>query len=378
MKSKLAVGLMSGTSIDGIDAALVRMYPDHRFDLVNFLNQPYTELQRKQILALCDPQTSTVEDICRANMDLGELFAQAVLTLAKRSDLDLAQLDFIGSHGQTVFHIPGHSTLQIGEPAVIANRTGVITVGDFRPADIALGGQGAPLVPYFDQIFFQHLAPVAVQNIGGIGNVTAVTKKGQFLLAMAFDTGPGNMLIDGVVEILTEGNLTYDQDGNLAAKGRVDGELLARLRSHPYLKEKPPKTTGRELFGHTFAQDLVANSSLAAEDLVATVTAFTAHSMKDQYERFILPHTSLNQVIIGGGGSYNPTLLGMLRELFTIPVVTHEDVGISSDAKEAIAFAYLAEATLKRQVNNVPAATGAEPGILGKVCYPHRKSRVMS
>ncbi|NMB02842.1 MAG: anhydro-N-acetylmuramic acid kinase [Firmicutes bacterium] len=371
MNYELAVGLMSGTSIDGIDAALVRIYEDNSFELIDFFTQPFTSEQREYILGLCDPRTANVEEICWANMELGELFAQAVISLAERSGTELAQIDFVGSHGQTIYHIPGHSTLQIGEPSVIANRTGIVTVGDFRPADIALGGQGAPLVPYFDRITFGHLAPVGVQNIGGIGNVTVVTTESSALPAIAFDTGPGNMIIDGVVEIISEGKLKYDRNGELAAKGRVDGELLANLLAHPYFAEDPPKTTGREVFGKQFSQDLVKNCSLAPADLVATVTAFTAHSIADQYERFIFPYCSLNQVIVGGGGSYNPTLLSWLRELLQIPVVTHEDVGISGDAKEAIAFAFLAQATLRRQVNNVPEATGAQPGVLGKVCYPN-------
>ena len=370
MARKLAVGLMSGTSVDGIDAALVRIYPDHRFELVEFVNQPYTESQREWILALCDPRTANVEQICRANMELGELFAQAVLTLARQAGIELSSIDFIGSHGQTIYHIPGHATLQIGDPAVIANRTGIVTVGDFRPADIALGGQGAPLVPYFDQIFFAHLAPAAVQNIGGIGNVTVVTGQNHSLPAIAFDTGPGNMIIDGVVELISHGEYKYDRDGQMAARGRVHGELLKRLLSHPYFPKKPPKTTGRELFGRQYARDLVDGLAIPPADLVATVTAFTAQSIADQYQRFIFPYCELRQVIVGGGGSYNLTLLAMLQELLDIPVCTHEDVGISGDAKEAIAFAYLAEATLDRQVNNVPEATGARPGVLGKVCYP--------
>lgn len=370
MAHKLAVGLMSGTSVDGIDAALIRIHPDHRFELIQFLNQPYTESQREQILALCDSRRANVAKICRANMELGELFAQAVLNLARQAGIELSSIDFIGSHGQTIYHIPGHSTLQIGDPAVIANRTGIVTVGDFRPADIALGGQGAPLVPYFDQIFFAHLAPVAVQNIGGIGNVTVVTGKNHSLPAIAFDTGPGNMIIDGVVELISHGKLKYDRDGKMAAQGKVHGELLGRLLSHPYFQKDPPKTTGRELFGRQYARDLVESLAIPPDDLVATVTAFTAQSIADQYKRFILPYCDLQQVIIGGGGSNNPTLLAMLQALLDIPVRIHEDVGISSDAKEAIAFAYLAEATLSRRVNNVPEATGAKPGVLGKVCYP--------
>jgi len=370
MAARLAVGLMSGTSLDGIDAALVRIYDDDRFELVEFLTQPYTPAQRAWLLSLCDPATSHVEAICRANMELGELFAQAVFAVAERAGMALHQIDLIGSHGQTIYHIPGRATLQIGEPAVIANRTGVVTVGDFRPADIALGGQGAPLIPYFDQIAFRHLAPAAVQNIGGIGNVTLVLEEGAVAPVLGFDTGPGNMVIDAVVEMITEGQESFDRDGQIAARGRVDQRLLARLLSHPYFHQAPPKTTGRELFGREFARELVASSGLSGEDLVATVTAFTAHSIAQQYERFIFPHAAPQLVIVGGGGSYNPTLMWMLQDLLPIPVLTHEAVGLPGKAKEAVAFAFLAKAALERRTNNVPGATGGRPGVLGKICYP--------
>lgn len=370
MNGQYAIGLMSGTSIDGIDGALVKLF-DNRFELVHFVSQSYLPQERQAILRLCDPETATVEDICYWNFELGKKFANVVRTVADQAGVPLREISFVGSHGQTIWHIPGHSTLQIGEPAVIANLTGLVTVADFRPADIAVGGQGAPLIPYVDQLLFGDLGTVAVQNIGGIGNVTVVGPESYKLPAIAFDTGPGNMIIDGVVEEVSRGEATFDRDGKLASAGNVDHSLLTELLSHPYFTADPPKSTGREVFGKDFARKLAARG-LPANDLVATVTAFTAQSIKDQYERFIFPYCRLEQVIIGGGGSFNPTLLQMLRNLLQVPVRTHEAFGIPSDAKEALGFALLAQATLKGETNNVPRATGAtSPAILGKVCYPY-------
>jgi len=370
---RYAIGLMSGTSLDGIDAALVHLGDDPReISLVHFLSLPYSAEQRSALLQLCQPGEATVAEICSMNFQLGELFAEAVLQLLAEAGFAAEEIAVIGSHGQTIYHIPGQSTLQIGEPAVIANRTGITTVADFRPADIAVGGQGAPLVPYFDQIVFgDSTALTAVQNIGGIGNVTVVGGNADSLPWIAFDTGPGNMIIDAVVRLMTDGAASYDQGGKLAAQGRVNSSLLAKLMSHPYFAVQPPKTTGRELFGTEFSEKLWKTSDLPPQDLLATVTAFTAESIADQYRRFIAPYGTIERVIIGGGGSHNQTLLEMLRERLDCPVYVHEDFGISSDAKEAMAFALMALATLEGASSNVPLATGArKPTILGKIVLP--------
>ncbi|MCK9524924.1 MAG: anhydro-N-acetylmuramic acid kinase, partial [Limnochordia bacterium] len=339
---------------------------------------PFTNQQREVLLRLCQPGQATVAEICAMNFKLGELFAEATLELLKKAQLSPDEVSVIGSHGQTIYHIPGESTLQIGEPAIIAQRTGITTVADFRPADIAAGGQGAPLVPYFDQIIFgkNETSPVtAVQNIGGIGNVTVVGNGTDTLPWIAFDTGPGNMVIDAVVHALTKGAMTYDDGGQMAGKGKVDAALLAQLMQDPYFNQPLPKTTGRERFGAQFSASLLEKSSLPANDLVATVTAFTAESILDQYRRFILPHVALERVIIGGGGSRNITLLTMIKERLGCPIYVHEDFGISSDAKEAMAFAMLADATLRRAIGNVPRATGASRGaVLGKIVFPGVKS----
>lgn len=371
---RLVVGLMSGTSIDGIDAALVRVNQSDPkdFTLRAFKSIAYTPKEREAILRLCQPETATLPEICQMNFRLGELFAQAVLTLLDEARVEPEEVFCIGSHGQTIYHIPGDSTLQIGEPSVIARRTEITTVADFRPADIAAGGQGAPLVPYFDQLIFgADTTTSAVQNIGGIGNVTVVGGSSEKLPWIAFDTGPGNMIMDFMAEMATNGQFSYDKDGLLAAQGVVDEDVVTELLQHPYFSLKPPKSTGRELFGKEYSQDLPKRYSLSPLDWVATATAFTASSIVQQYKKFILPYVNIDRIIIGGGGGQNPTLLQMLRERSGLPVHVHEDFGISTDAKEAIAFALLAHATMEKQTSNVPRATGAnQPVVLGKVVYP--------
>jgi len=311
--------------------------------------------------------------VCRMNFTLGELFASAALRLIAEAGLRPDEVDLIGSHGQTIWHEPkpveaggviSRSTLQIGEPAVIAERTGVVTVADFRVRDVAAGGQGAPLVPYFDYCLLRSdRKSRAVQNIGGIGNVTYLPAGCGLSQVLAFDTGPGNMIIDALCAQFF--GRPYDRDGEIAASGRVSPALLAELMAHPYLAERPPKTTGRELFGVQFARDLAERTGLAPADLVATATAFTAHSIAGAYRRFL---GRVDEVIVGGGGARNPVLMRMLSEaLPEAAVMTHEAVGIDSDAKEAIAFALLANDCILGLSTNVPGATGGRPAILGKV-----------
>lgn len=384
----LVVGLNSGTSYDGIDAALVELNgagPGTRVKLVAFENFGFEPTTREKISTLFSPETGTVDRLCLLNFYLGELFAEAALQVIEKAGFKPEQIDLIGSHGQTVYHLPEpqrvvgravRATLQIGEPAVIAERTGILTVADFRVRDVAAGGQGAPLTAYADYLLFGRDQQIRlIQNIGGIGNVTLVGGPVPFAEIKAFDTGPGNMVIDEVVKVVTGGRLTYDRDGQLAGAGEVCPGLLEELLAHPYLVKNPPKTTGREEFGAAFAMSVyeaAQRRKLAAADLVATVTAFTVESIARSYERFINPYYRPDEVIIGGGGAYNPTLLKMLQQrLAPLPVRRHEDYGISSDAKEAILFAILANETLHGIPANVPAATGAgHPVILGKVILP--------
>jgi len=373
------VGLMSGTSADGVDAAMVEI-SSRKVRLLAFDTFAYPASLRRQILDLCRPESARLDDICHYNFVLGEVFADAVIKLCSKSGISLGSIDLIGSHGQTIYHQPCgksygggeiHSTLQIGEPSVIAECTGVTTVADFRPRDMAAGGQGAPLVPYADYILFKHKRLTrAVQNIGGIANVTFLPGGCMQDDIIAFDTGPGNMVIDGMIRIISGGGKSYDAGGKMALRGAVDKRLLDELLRHPFFRRRPPKSTGREEFGADFTERIYRRAgkrSLSDADIVATVTALTARSIARAYRRFlpVMP----DELILCGGGSHNRTLVEMLHdELPEVKMLSTDDFGISVDAKEAISFAILAWATVKGMTNNVPAATGAERAvILGKI-----------
>ena len=372
------LGLMSGTSADGIDAALTDITgaPPHlNARLILHTHIAFTSEQRAEIFALFEPATGSVDRICHMNFQLGEWFAAAALQAVAQANLKPTDIDLLGSHGQTIYHAvdadsPIKSTLQIGEAAVIAARTGITTVADFRVADVAAGGQGAPLISYIDWLLLRHESRCrAIQNIGGIANVTYLAP-GDDSAVIAFDTGPGNMLIDAAVNSATDGEQTYDEDGAWAASGKVDRALLAELMAHPFLSRRPPKTTGREQFGVHYANELwsrAQSQGISDADLVATLTAFTAESIADAYRRF-LPQMP-DEVILGGGGAKNPILLALLREaLDPIAVTTHEALGIPDDAKEALAFAVLAYETLHGRAGNLPNCTGASRRtVLGKI-----------
>lgn len=384
-KTRYVIGLMAGTSVDGIDAALVKIDGNGlntNAALIDYLSIPFTEKIRDKIFQLFKPETGTVDKICSMNFLLGELFAKAAIDVAEKAGFTMNQIDIIGSHGQTIYHIPkavndsGYSiksTLQIGEPSIIAERTGVLTIADFRTRDIAAGGEGAPLVPYVDYLLYRQKGKtVGLQNIGGISNVTVLPKGSGINDIIAFDNGPGNMIIDEVMRRVTNGKENYDKNGSMAASGNVNIELLNELMKDQYLKKSYPKTTGREYFGSQYVDKLIKDSaslSITNEDLVATVTAFTAKSIEESYRDFIMPRVGLDSVILGGGGSYNLTLVNMLRRFIPeVEIITQEDIGFSSDAKEAIAFAILANEVLSGNTNNVPSATGAsKPVILGKI-----------
>jgi len=384
------LGLMSGTSADGVDAAIVEIVgapPDLTVELLYFTCVPFEPEVRQQIFALFDPATGTVERICHMNFALGELFAAAALQAIASAGLTPADIALIGSHGQTIYHAvdafsPVKSTLQIGEAAVIARRTGITTVADFRVADVAAGGQGAPLVSYVDWLLLRHPQRTrAVQNIGGIANVTFLPASDDSSGVLAFDTGPGNMLIDYAAGRATDGAWRCDRDGTLAARGQVDERLLAELMVHPYLQLPPPKTTGREQFGVQFGAEVWERAKtlgLRGEDIVATLTAFTAASIADAYRRF-LPQI-LDEVILGGGGASNPTLVRMLREqLAPARLLTHEDLGFSSDAKEAMAFAVLAYEAIHGRPGNLPSCTGAAGRVvLGKIMPGENYAEMLS
>jgi anhydro-N-acetylmuramic acid kinase len=371
---------MSGTSADGIDVAIVDFPARGLPMVVAFDTFGYPHEVRQALFRLFDARTGRVDEVCHLNAVLGELFAEALITLARRRRIPLSSIDLVGSHGQTIHHLPEgrrlgrrliRSTLQIAEQSVIAERTGITTVADFRPRDVAAGGQGAPLVPYTDFVLFGHRRlSRAVQNIGGIANVTWLPAGGTVDDVLAFDTGPGNMILDRLASLATHGRLRYDRDGRLAARGTISAPLLAELMRHPFLKRRPPKTTGREEFGAAMADQLrraAKQRKLSDADLMATVTAFTAASIANAYRRF-LP-ARVDEAILCGGGARNPTLVTMLRErLAPTRVVVMDDLGLSADAKEAVSFAILARETILGRPGNVRGATGATRRVvLGKI-----------
>lgn len=382
---KYVVGLMSGTSLDGIDAALVKIDENKNEELnikiVNFLTIPFNNRIRSQLLDCCDEKNGTVDKICRMNFKIGELFAEVVYDLIDDSEISIDKLNLIGSHGQTVYHDvisrDFKSTLQIGAAGIIAERTGITTISNFRMRDIAAGGEGAPLVPYVDFMLFKSKRKNKVlQNIGGIGNYTYIPVDGDIGEVKGSDTGPGNMLIDTVISSLTESELKFDKDGKWAAKGNTNHYLLELLKTHPFFEKPFPKTTGRETFGNSFANKIIKQSkklNLGRYDIVATVTSFSAWSIVEAYSKGIeviekkeSSRNKIDQIIISGGGASNPTLVNMInyystKMLKSSPqIITMEDIGYSSEAKEAIAFAVLAYQTMKGRASNIPAVTGAD------------------
>jgi len=379
-RNKMRVaGLMSGTSVDGVDVAIVDVTKQKVY-LLAFDVFPYPPALRREILRLCRPESARLDNICHYNFVLGEVFADAIIKLCRKSGIPLSSIDLVGSHGQTIYHNPRgkrysrttiRSTLQIGEPSVIAQRTGITTVADFRPRDIAAGGEGAPLVPYADYFLFGHnRLSRAVQNIGGIANVTFLPRGCKQDDIIAFDTGPGNMIIDSIIRLISTDRRRFDTAGKMAAQGTVSKRLLNEMLRHPFLRRRPPKSTGREEFGSAFANRIYQSATqkcLSENDILATVTAFTANSIAWAYHQF-LP-TMPDEVILCGGGSHNNTLVEMLRgELPNVKMLSTEDFGISVDAKEAVSFAILAWATINGLTNNVPGATGADrPVVLGKI-----------
>ncbi len=381
MPKRTVIGLMSGTSHDGIDAVLVdiaRVRSRFRIQQRAFRSFPYSRSVRTRLLRVSQGARIDAGEVSQVNVLLGELFARAVLKLCERAAVSWEQVDAIGSHGHTIYHSPRQrpgpgSTLQIGEPAVIAQRTGITTIADFRPTDVALGGEGAPLVPYVHEFLFQQSSrAVAVHNIGGIANLTYLPPRAAERDLLAFDTGPGNMLIDTVVHTVTQGKKWYDRNGRMAQAGNVHARLLDELLQHRYFARCPPKSTGREEFGAPFAGQFLkraAQLKLSPNDQVATASAITATSMARAYHDFILPYGPLAEVYLTGGGALNPTLKAQFAQaLLGVRVRLLEETGYESQSLEALAFAVLAYATVHGLPSNVPSATGAQlPAVLGKI-----------
>jgi anhydro-N-acetylmuramic acid kinase len=369
----VVIGLMSGTSLDGVSAAVVRFSERDartRIELLAWLSRPYTPVQRAKLAEALGGTTASA--YCRINFDLGGWLADAAVAAIAEAGVARGEIALIASHGQTVWHEPGHSTWQIGEAAVIAERTAIDVVSDFRVRDVAAGGQGAPLVPIADALLFADDRDWrALQNIGGIGNVTVVPPNGDLRAVRAFDTGPGVGLIDTLARHANP-SLPYDVDGKLALAGRACEDVVDALLDAPYFAAEPPKSTGRELFSPAYADDLAARCrasqrGASAADVVATATLLTARSIADAYRRF-LPEP-VSDVLLSGGGARNPALVAAIRA--ALPdrnVRLFSDVFFDGEAKEAVAFAFLGWLHHQRRPGNVVGATGARgPRILGKL-----------
>lgn len=370
-KERLCVGLISGTSVDAIEAALCRIRGSGaraKVTLVAHVSSPLPARLAQRVLT-----ANTASDICELNFLLGERFADAALAVIREAGLAPPDIDVIGSHGQTLAHRPRSlsrtpSTLQIGEASVIAERTGIPTVSDFRTRDVAAGGEGAPLVPYFDWVAFRKPGRWrALQNLGGIANVTVISTRLEETLA--FDTGPGNMVLDALARRMTKGKQRFDRNGAMARRGTVLPGLLRRLLSMPYLQRPPPRSTGRELFGESLVQELWSAHGRRPFDLMATAAAFTVEATARAYERWVLPMHPLEATYLSGGGSRNPVLVeGLRARLAPLPVRRLDELGFPEGAKEAACFALLAAEWLSGAPQNVPSATGARhPALLGKL-----------
>jgi len=382
-KERLIVGLMSGSSADGIDAALVKVSGSGKSTSIQTIAHDTLRFSgkiRELILKCSHPDTGRVDDICRLNSLLGELFAQAVIHIAKKADYELSQIDLIGSHGQTIHHLPSPekisgvevtSTLQIGEPSIIVERTGITTIADFRPRDMAAGGQGAPLVSYVDYLLFSHPEKSRVAlNIGGIANITVLPAGSPAEEVLAMDTGPGNILLDQLIYMITGGKNRYDLDGKRASRGKVDQRILERLLEHPFLQKPPPKSTGREDFGEAYLHWIMEmGKGTEWDNLITTLAEFTVRTIVNSLEMFVFPYHEIDELIVSGGGVRNFYIWHRLEE--SLPqqrMLISDDFSIPSDAKEAVAFAILANETLMGHEGNLPRATGARHRvILGKI-----------
>ncbi len=385
-ETRLVAGLMSGTSLDGVDCAVVRISGSNRsveIQTLSFVSRSYSDELRSLILRNSANDNSSVRDLSQLNFRLAFEYRDAVAAACARAGIKVPDLDAVGSHGQTVHHVPEPddcagmkitSTLQIGDPSVLANLLGVVTIGDFRVADMALGGQGAPLVPYLDYVLFRSQTENRLLlNMGGIANLTLLPSYAQAEDVLAFDTGPANMLLDGVVQALY--GLRYDEDGRIAASGSADEGLLAHLLLDPYYATPPPKSTGREKYTDAMVRSIL-DSALEAEcsdpDLVTTVAELTVRTISDAIDRFVRPRFQPDKLLAAGGGVHNDYIMSRLRTLLPeTEVTTLAAAGVDPDAKEAVCFALFAHETLNGSPTNMPSATGASRRtVLGKICVP--------
>ena len=385
-EKKNVIGIMSGTSLDGVDVALVEIEGNSTFtkiDLVGFLEYPFPKGLKNMLLKNSVKESSNVEDLSQLNFLIPNVYFDAINALCENLNFPLTDVDLIGTHGQTVQHLPQKqeylcytisSTLQIGDPAVLAKLSEIITVGDFRTGDVALGGEGAPLIPYFDYLLFHsHKKNRALLNIGGISNFTILNKELGLQDVLAFDTGPGNMLLDTLTKKLF--NKDFDKDGEIARSGKLNKDLFNSLiEEDNFIERTPPKSTGREYYGQQYLSELLQQfRSVSKEDWLHTATMFTAYGIFRNYDKFVKEETAIDELIVSGGGAKNKFLYECLSKKFgsSVELKVIDDIGVSSDAKEAICFAVLANETISGNPTNIPRTTGASrPTMLGKICLP--------
>lgn len=382
---KYAIGLMSGTSIDGIDAVLISICGsgmNTKYTQLGFITLPYTQNEKNILLELALGNKGGTKDILKIDIYLGKKFAEAASLLCSKYEIPKNQIDFIGSSGHTFYHMPNKTkylekeitgTLQLGEPSYLNEEFNCPVVSDFRVRDMAAGGQGAPLVPYTEFILFRsEIENIALQNIGGIGNITIIPKCSCSNDVIAFDTGPGNMVIDSLVSIFTRKESSYDKDAQIAKKGHLNNKLLLYLLDDDYLLKDIPKSTGREKYNKDYIYNILKikeKEKISEEDVIYTVTYFTAKCIEIGIKKF--SDVIIDKLIIGGGGSHNEVIINSLKMLLpTVNVLTFEDMGLNSDSKEAIAFAILANESLNHIKNNLISVTGAKHSvIMGKISY---------
>lgn len=377
---KLAIGMMSGTSLDGIDTLIVEIegtFTQTKIKPVAYKTYPFESKLLDKIKKAFSITESSSELLCSLNFELGEAFASAAISLCKEEKIQMEDISFIASHGQTIYHLGDpkqemvRSSLQLGEGAVIANMCQTTVVSNFRAADIAVGGQGAPLVPFADFILFRDKTlNRAIHNIGGIANMTVLEKGCQLDDVFAFDSGPGNMMIDEAMQKFY--NFPYDQNGDVAKSGKIIDALLHELLSHPFFSKLPPKSTGREDFGTSYTKQMISKyKNHLPQDIIHTFTYLTAKSITDAYKNYILPKVDLDEIILCGGGAYNQFLVELIqKELPNIKIKKLEDLGVDSSSKEALAFIILGNETLHKNPSNVIQATGAtKKAILGQINY---------
>ena len=383
-KSRLVIGLMSGTSVDGIDAAIAEIEGSGtgmKMRQIDFITVPFPEGFKELVIRNSLTGTSDVADIARLNFLIAQLYADAVRRLCNHAGVKTQDVDLIGSHGQTIHHLPRaermfgkdvSATLQIGDPSVLAKLTGIATVGDFRVGDIALGGQGAPLVPYFDYILFRSNGKSrSLLNIGGISNITYLPKGCGTQDVLAFDTGPGNMIVDRLMKKMF--NKDFDEGGAIAIAGTIQGDMIDWLMTDTFVRMAPPKSTGRERYGDPFVTSLLEKyGGRRIEDIIATVSEFTAVSVYTNYLLFLKTKGGIDELFVSGGGAHNRYILDSLRNHFGgVSVAAAEDIGVSSDAKEALCFAVLANELISGNPANLPSVTGAsKETLIGKICLP--------